>query len=340
MNKLYTTYQDIINLSPTSYNLPGLSKELYDKDVSSSTDVNEHWYAASLVETPPCIIDPDTATIVKREVYFDEEENIWKAKIRLKPYKSYFAIKVKAADADKTSLLDVAKYYRQGVLGFSKDISLAISLLKEDGSGEAMYELAHIFRNEEEYRDLESYASFLSQSAKSGYTPAHTELALSLYNSLQKLDSVNYKHIFSILNEAIENENIVSCFFKAFLLETTSQKPDNLKNAFELYYLAAENGYKPAQFRLSHDWEGDKENTEELYREFLDSINFQDGTAQFCAGSALFYGLGVPVYIEKGLDLLTFAAKLGNIDAQYEISHEHNYDDCETPIIIIGEAEL
>ena len=57
-------------------------------------EIKDFRYTPNL-KRPICIIDPETAEVVKPVLYFDEQTNEVKGKCKLKPYKSYFAFEIR-----------------------------------------------------------------------------------------------------------------------------------------------------------------------------------------------------------------------------------------------------
>lgn len=338
MHPLFRDKDGVLYLSETAYNLSKLTKEEKESLFSSFKIEKGQWHQASVDSIPPIIIDPENAEIVKRELYYDEYGCTWASRINIIPYKNYFAFKIKPDNSNTNSrpltALEIGTYYRFGTFGFPKNPILAIRYLTEDGSAEALYQIAQVFRDETEFQDKDVFLKYLQQSADRNYGLALLELAIYYYCEESSIENRQKIHI--LLKRAIINNCQAAYFFFAYFTEIGLFLKCELKEAFDFYFEAAENGYKPAQFRLSRNWENDKKEPDKLYQQFLDSANAKDGTAQFCAGSALFFGLLIADYQEKGLSLLVEAAELGNYDAQYELLNLYDsagdYEDEESAL--------
>lgn len=328
LHSLFRGRDNELYLSNSAYNLSEMTDEEKESLFNSPKIEQGIWHQTSIDAIPPIIVDPEKAELVKRELYYDECKQTWASRININPYKSYFAFTVKSAESNTKSrpltALEIGTYYRLGDFGFPQDPVVASRYLSEDGSAEALYQIAQIFQKETDLADEDIFLDYLQQSADGGYGPALLELAIYYYS--KEASSKDVQKFATLLRESMDNDCKTACFFVAYFTEIGLFTKCNLDEAFEFYFKAAESNYKPAQFRLSYNWEHDKEDRLKLHQQFLNSIETRDGTAQFCAGSVLFYGLSISDYIGKGVDLLIEAAELGNFDAQYELFKLYDSD--------------
>lgn len=311
-------------LSGSAYNLVGFS----DKDnlIYNEQESTEIWYEAKVDANVPVILDITKAQTVLREIYFDENENEWKAKVKLETYKPYLFIRGNY-NGEKTRALtplELGKFYKNGQHGFPKDVIKAIKYLEEDDSADALYEIAHIFIDDNIFQDDESAQIYLYKASNQGNELASIELALTLFLR----DDGVLQLCIDILRKAIKKNSHNVMFALAYFLETTNSKMELLE-AFNIYHdLAKENYYGPAQFRLCQDWDDSVVTEEYLYHAFQESVQNDDGVADFCLGSLLLYGdWDFPAVPKMALDLLEQAANKKNFDAQYELFelyHEKN----------------
>lgn len=279
----------------------------------------EVWWAADL-DSSNIIIDPDTVKPVLREPYYDSKEGKWKAKIKIRSGKRYFAFQIRVSSDGPIHLKpqELGLFYRTGAHGFPKDPVKAAGYLEQDGSAEALYQIARIFLDETELQDKELSRSYLEQAAGAGCDAAKIELALSCSLDEASPDgSERYGEFLSL----VEEDNDVSCFAKAYGWECGIFGERDLDQAFEGYCQSAMGYYMPAMLRLGCWEEGINEGDEQILRErFLASAEEGMGSAKFCLGIAHLYGQGISVNRERGLKLMEEAAKDGCAAAGYELA--------------------
>lgn len=268
------------------------------------------------------IIDPETVTPVLRQPYYDESESVWKARVKIDTGKTYFAFQVRGDDGMETTtvlpLLERGKYYRLGKHGFPKDLWEAAKCFEEDGSAQALYEIAHMFK-EEDIQDEKQFMYYLNQSASEGFEPAMVELALYSYYQTNELGVIGRMW----LDKTVEADFAPGSFVLACLMDLEIIAGVDSEQIFELYYQAALKGYEPAEFRISkkvmHGLNREENlisKKDELYSHF---VPFEKEDALYCLGSMLFFGLGIEKQKDKGIELLLKAANMGNTNAQSEV---------------------
>lgn len=304
-----------------------LSKTYYENtyDLNDSTDQNyeEVWHEADIRKSPTVVIDPETAKLVLREVYCDEKEKIMKARMKLTPYKSYFAFQIRYSETDAVSLpltsLEQGTYYRKGIYGFPKDYMKAAEILESDGSKEALFELAMIFKASGDYYDIDTYKELLQLSTERGCEKAAVEFALSVV--FEQVFDKFLEDTIQMLKEIVTNESTEGNYVLAYLLE--SEHP---KQAFDLYIKAARNEYEPAISRLGcSDYMLDDKTETELYEAFVATYN--QGISEYCMGCACFYGYDIEPRKESGLNLIKSSACLEDKDAQRLLFNIYDADE-------------
>lgn len=304
-----------------------LSKTYYENtyDLNDGTDQNyeEVWHEADIRKSPTVVIDPETAELVLREVYCDEKEKIMKARMKLTPYKSYFAFQIRYSETDAVSLpltsLEQGTYYRKGIYGFPKDYMKAAEILESDGSKEALFELAMIFKASGDYYDIDTYKELLQLSTERGCEKAAVEFTLSVV--FEQVFDKSLEDTIQMLKEIVANESTEGNYVLAYLLE--SEHP---KQAFDLYIKAARNEYEPAISRLGcSDYMLDDKTETELYEAFVATYN--QGISEYCMGCACFYGYDIEPRKESGLNLIKSSACLGDKDAQRLLFNIYDADE-------------
>ena len=210
-------------------------------------------------------------------------------------------------------------YYRDGKSGFPKDVLEAISFFEKDGSAEAIYEIAVIFRTDEDLADEDMYMEYLKKSANMGCEEAEIELAILMCDNVTQL---NVKEFVNNLNNNICSDSGIGNFVCAYLLEATSLV-ENAEQAFDYYYDSACNSYAPALARLCCD---NLEEKNVIRKNFLSSLEYGFTIAKYCIGCILFWGIGLSANKQRGLKVLTDAANLGNKMAARALYEIYNRD--------------
>ena len=292
-----------------------LNGTAYDcESIDDYTKNKQYAYCeADIDSNPVIIIDPETAKPVKREIYYDEKLNCYKAKIKVIPGKPYFAFQIRDDDQVYVPLTNIekAEFYRKGSRGFTKNAELAAQLCEEDGTAEAIYMAAQIVK--EELQDNEMYIEYLQKAVDMNSSSAQLELALWKY---MHGDKYSFDDIYSLLKKSSENGLESGCFIYAYCLEKGLLCEKDINAAFELYYNAAREMYNPALVRLGLNGSGgDIQNKESLYQYFSNEASANSGIAEYCLGAVLIFGLKVQPAKKEGLCLLKKAVVLGNIDA-------------------------
>lgn len=218
-----------------------LNKSAYDYDtLEGCSKIDKYIYdEAEITNNPIIIIDPETAEPIKREVYYDENEKCYKAKIKVIPSKSYFSFQIRDDDGlvyIPLTAIEKAKYYRKGDMAFPKDVELAAKLIEEDGSAEAFYEAARIFIEDDDMQDNEMYIEYLQRAVDLNESNAQVELALWKYLHRDKYSTDD---VHSLLKKASESYSEIGMFIYAYCLEKGLLGEKDINKAFELYYNAA-----------------------------------------------------------------------------------------------------
>lgn len=312
---------DKLNLSSATYDLESYSKIKEKNDIKENC-YEETWCEVKISLAPPIIIDPSTVEPVQREVYYDEQNKCLKARLKLKPYKSYFTFQIISEDNEKLiplSSLEKGKYFKNGQNGFPKDLYEAIRNLEDDGSAEAFFEIACIFRDEISLKNDEMFFKYLCKAADLKNNDAVVELALCVYNNETLVK--DFKECVFLLSEVVNDDYALGNYILAYFTELCLIENRSSKDAFELYVKAALKDYKPAQVRLKCNSKKEIENSEinELFDCFMDSIQKRSGLCSYCIGSVYFWGLGIRKRKKEGLDLLLEAGYCNNIYAQYTL---------------------
>lgn len=309
-----------LSLSNAAYD----SKTVQLMHPNSSSDKQECWVSADIKLAPVIIIDPETAQPVKREIYYDKQARCNKLRIKLKPHKSYFVFQIFFPNTNSSfralTAYEKGRYYRLGMFGFPKDLMEAAQLLEEDGSSEALYELALIFGRETEFNDEASYYDYLFKAIDLHSENAMIELALGVHAGESHIKS-KFECIELLKNELSE-DSTAGFFVLACLLES-----EGLLEAFEYYYRSAKNDFYPAIVRLqcTSDLIVDsfKEN---LRKAFIKSCASHE-LFQYCLGHVCYYGIDVERHRSYGLKLLVEASLAGDIYSQKTVFDIYDTDN-------------
>ena len=311
-----------ITLSNVGYNAESFSISDFTGMQGSGETV---WHDADIRTAPIVVIDPETAELVLREVYYDAASNSMKARMKLTNNKSYFAFQIRNCDTDSpyVSLTDLEQgiYYRKGLYGFPKDFMKAVEFLEKDGTSEALYQMALLFGEAGEYNDEGMYKQLLKESADLNCENAIIEQTLAV--AFHEIKEFDLKVCISRLSEIVTDESNVGNYVLAYLLEKV-----DFEKAFGLYLKSARNDYPPAISRLQgSDSLLNKQEVSELRDAFVKSLEREDGISEYCMGCACFFGYGMKHRKEQGLKLILRSAELGDIDAQKTMSDIYDSDE-------------
>lgn len=323
---------DKLCLSDAAYDIEKLSNKEKEDLLESSETYDSVWHEANISECPFIIIDPETIEPIRREVFYDDKVKQWRARIKIETFKSYFAFDIRSSDSDERyraiTTIQKAYYYRNGSHGFPKNLMKAISYYEEDGSSEAVYEIAQIFATEKTMYDEESYFEYLNKAALLGYEKAEVELFML---SFEKYDDKDRKEKFNILLDKVSGEkSTIGNFISGYFLEKGIISKENIGLAFELYYQAACNGFNPALIRLHCEKSMQCEELKlkdknSLYDKFVSS-KF-NGDAEYCFGCTLFFGYNILPNKKDGIKYLHLAADMKNKQAIYTLYKIYDLDE-------------
>ena len=300
---------DVLSLNEVAYENNNLTSEC-----SKSNEASDKWVDADIKISPIILIDPDTAEPVRRKLYYDTEQECMKAKMLIIPNKSYFAFQICQTESNAISfplsMLQQGIFYRNGLHGFPKDLLEAARLFEENGSKEALCELALLFKEPGSFNDSDAYKEYLLRSVEQGCEKAIIELSLGVAfgeNSYKTIDEC-----IDLLKNAVTDDSAEGNFVLAYLLEN-----DNPQDAFDLFLRAAKNEYAPALLRLCcSDYTLDGQSEDELHDVFMTTHKENQGLLEYCIGCACFYGYGIETRKEVGIDLIKNSAYLGDYDSE------------------------
>ena len=306
-----------IHLSEVGYNV----SEVPTPHFITSASVEEKWVDAEIMTDPIIVIDPVTAQPVLREVYYDEKEKRMKARMKIKPHKSYFSFQI-TGGKQELSNLQQGEFYRKGIHGFPKNMIKAAELLELDNSADAKFQIALIFKEQGEFHDDDMYRETLLQSATEGCIDAIVELTLSIVFDGFSGESVD--KCLDLLKNKVKDDDGVGHFVIGYIMEEK-----DLQEAFNHYMIAARADYLPAISRLnipSGDML-DNISEEELFDLFKDLYHRNSGLSEYCMGCACFYGYDMESRSDVGINLIKSAAYLGDIESQRLIFDIYDSDE-------------
>lgn len=263
--------------------------EYADKSLSGDTGrFTERWFNADL-SGHIIIVDPETCETVKREVYYDTEQNEWKARIKLKLPKSYFALDICMTQEDgkrefsrPLTLLEQGKNFRFGTYHFPVDYMEAFRYLEQDGSPEADYHIAGIFFADSEFYDENTGVEYLKKSAAGNWHAAQVDLAVWYYFNAPQ----DHQKAADLIKAAVEAGYAPAQFVAGYAYENGIVVDKDIQSAFDLYLAAAKDDYAPAILRLSQEYQ-ETHGEDNARASFLASADKADFYAKYCLGKAL-----------------------------------------------------
>ena len=277
------------------------SSEFNDNFKSTKEEPTYEWYYTSIDDVQSIIIDPETATPIERELYYNDDTNQIEAQIKLQPNKSYFCFSVRNEENNLTQEpltdFEIAELYRDGTNGFPKDVIKAAEYFEKDSSPQSLYEISKLFKTEPEIFDMDTYTEYLKMSSKQGYEPALLELGFNLCSSENPEDILNGQKILMNLSK----KNGMADYFIGFFIET-DVFPGGFEQAFKYYFRAFQKKCKAAGARLEKDVSTDDEINEILmFQNFMDNIEYGHSIAEYCMGCILYFGMDISVDKNRGL---------------------------------------
>lgn len=274
------------------------------------------------------LVDTILQEPVTRKVFYDKESKQWKAEMEIFPYRSYFAFQIRPSSGPTMwplTNIEIGRYYRDGKRGYQKDLEKAIEYFEKDGSSESLYEIAHIFLDDENVNDIDLALDYLEKSADAGYGKAAMELLL------QNLQLGNdTKPFLTRILQMNDNKNAAMLFFKACLRELYTDSFDE-NETFNWLFSSASDGYKPAQLRISSVTRTQGWNKivsrEDSYKYYINSISLNDGTIEFCFGGMLLFGWKIAEHTQLGIRFLERSYSKGNINALFDLFNYYVEND-------------
>lgn len=253
-------------------NLTEAEREDFLKGVSSFDD-----YSID-VDSTIVIIDTETFQPMPKEVYIEDGE--YKAKIKIKTGRSYFAFQVSSEDDADVRLSDfeIAKCYLYGMGDFPKDIIKAAEMFEIIGDAESLYLLAHIWFDESnnDVNSLQDGIFYLEQAAQMGHVAAKAELVYYtmklLCNFLPDEKKPLIKKYHERIKSAVDTELPGALFLAAYVYEKGLFVERNVDLAFSYYFRAAQATHLAAKARIGLAPVGGFHSEEECRNYFKNSI--------------------------------------------------------------------
>lgn len=270
-------------------NGPHIGLSTHQSTIPNNELNKELWYDAN-IDAKIVLIDPVTCEPILRKLYYDKASKKWRSKIKLQPYKMYFAFEITCGNYNafrKLTFLEQGIYYRFGLYGFSLDEISAIQCLEKDNSPQAWYHIASILLKDGELKNEDLGLEYLNKSANAGCYAAETDLAVWYYfNRPSKIEKAQ-----ELIQKSIECGYPPALHIAAYAYETGTVVVQNLEKAFNFYMAASKANYAPSIERLScinSNYEIPDEADEAKLREsFLKSFASRTGHILFCLGRAL-----------------------------------------------------
>lgn len=304
-----------IDLNDAAYDTENLPEGIRRKLIEETLPQEARWVETDLRNAPTIIIDPQNATPVLREVYFDKDDEKLKARVKLVPYKGYFIFRVLNQNTDAVCAplkdMELGYLYRFGIHGFPKNLLLAIRHFEKEGSPNSIYQIAGVFATEEELRDEDMYLEYLQMAADMGAESAIAELA-EYY--CRKGDTVSVRQAQELFDKVAGPDSTIGNFLLACCLEKGLFGKVDSETIFDYYFKAACNHFEPALARLRCQ-HSDLQDPDLLYPLFLDSLENGNSNIDYCLGCTYFYGYGLYRRKQEGIKLLLDAANRGDKQA-------------------------
>lgn len=198
------------------------------------------------------IIDPETKEMVKRELFFDDHDNMWKANIKLEANRSYLSFQIRYEDSNSTitdaNPFDIGYGFYWGIYGLPQNkVTSAKWLIKSDNAL-AYYFLSKIFEEEPFlFDEIESF-NYMCKAAEADIDSAQYELGIKL--ELGNGCKQNFNEAFKWYLKAAEQGNVDAQYKVAHEYFEGTKIKKNRKIAFRWYLKAAENDCDEAKYKV------------------------------------------------------------------------------------------
>jgi TPR repeat protein len=203
---------------------------------------------------------------------------------------------------------------------FAQDVTIS-SLVKQakNGNGVTQFELAQIFDEAGTPIDDKKARLWFEKSAKAGYAPAITEVALKYYYNVNSKKS--QKKAFDLLLHAAQKDYPKAQYFLAQMYFDGIGTKSNFDLALNYAEKAAENQFVDAYVMVGDLNATDKiQNYNTAFEWYSKADKFQNKEAKLKLGELYEQGLGVKKDEAKAYELYVEATKLGNTVAFIKIA--------------------
>ena len=261
---------------------------------------------ANLNEEVCLVLDPETLKPIAREI-IRENGNV-KAYITIEQFKSYICLQVTSGCKEKVLLSnsDIASNYQYGKNGFPLDISKAIEYYQKDNSGESLYKISQIFRNDNIYNDDIEYRLYLKAAVQKNYSKA---IAETIFNSYKENGCIINAEIANQINDDAEVQRSLNIYSNYLI---NNKKYDDAFNCLKMTAttcnsIAISNlGY---MYKNGYGCSVDYTKARELFEESMKMGSY--GPYSHLA-EMYEHGLGVKKDKKKAYEYYKTGAKLGN----------------------------
>lgn len=296
-----------------SFKTTDFPASLFDMEIVND-DEYEYTYSLNM-NTVVIIIDPENGEIIKPVVYEDKDRNI-KAKIKLKPYKTYFAFFVKEKDSNVRTLDE----YEFGLAYLEGDYYIEYNPYKarywleiayKKGDYRAAYKLGYIYKYGLGVNvDNNKAFQLLSHAAKVSISQSYYELADSYENGYGVKRNIQlaikyYKKSYS------KSKNIQALINLGCIYNNMG----NYEKALKYYFAAADKGNAKAYYYIALAYKeglGIEKNNKKMIDNFEKASNLGDIDASVDLADLYIDGLGIDHDYNKALELLFNAAEEGS----------------------------
>ena len=309
------SFSDELCLNEAAYDLAQASDAVaaMKNDQKINTGKNEQQYfSANVGEDVSIMIDPETASIVRREMYYDEGEHRLKARIPIRPNTKFFAVHLDANTKESNGDREFAINFANGLNGFPKDLESAIEYFEKEGSAYSLYRIALLFAENEDIYDETIYDEYLNRAMEQKYWRAYVEDSLhQLFSHPEEEIDPEELKLTRIIGEEGLRWFLLGYFIEKGILKGTKVE------AFAYYCHSVEKNFKASMIRLgSYDTAiEDVDSFWDQYYDYTRSARYDDGTADYCMGCVLFFGWNFDPHKVQGIKLLNKAAEMGHVSA-------------------------
>lgn len=214
----------------------------------------------------------------KKSAFIESEFSGERCYAEVFPDKVYYLLEVTGLSARALTEEKIGICFSSGMNGFEKNMELAALHLEKANSPEALYQIGCLFLSDGQMYNVGAALNYWNRAAQAGYQKA--------VDRIQFLET-GMPETFTISD--IRRWTVEHSLFALFCEGLNAEASSDMQQAFAFYLYAAEDGFRPAQYRLAECWAEEKGDRERLWEHFLHSAGQACAKISFCTAYESLY---------------------------------------------------